>query len=204
MDANIAILPGDGVGVEVIAEARKTLNAVATRFGHTFAQSEALVGGAAIAETGEPLPEATLTLCIESDAVLFGAVGDPRYDDPEAEVRPEQAIMLLRKHMGLFANLRPVWVHPALTKISPLRPELVQGADLVVVRELWRGDNRVGAVGPLVGDRHDFVVLPCRVGKRVCEKEKLRLEQAGREAWFGRIKAHFDRAGVRLRKEIEP
>jgi 3-isopropylmalate dehydrogenase len=98
-----------------------------------------LVGGAAMDATGEPLPESTLALCKASDAVLFGAVGDPKYDDPQAKARPEQALLAIRKALGLFANLRPVWVHPALAESTPLRPELVRGVDLIVVRELTGG-----------------------------------------------------------------
>jgi 3-isopropylmalate dehydrogenase len=109
---------------------------VGERFGHRFKTEPALVGGVAMDATGEPLPAATLALCQTSDAVLFGAVGDPRYDDPRAKARPEQALLGLRKGLGLFANLRPVSVHPALVSASPLRPELVQGVDLIVVREL--------------------------------------------------------------------
>jgi 3-isopropylmalate dehydrogenase len=139
MAARIVTLPGDGIGAEVIAEAEKVLEAVDERFGHTFAMEHAPVGGVAIDATGDPLPEATLALCKDADAVLFGAVGDPKYDAPQARVRPEQALLKLRKSLGLFANLRPVWVHPALADASPLRPELVQGVDLIVVRELTGG-----------------------------------------------------------------
>jgi 3-isopropylmalate dehydrogenase len=135
----IAILPGDGIGPEVIAEAEKVLTVVSERYGHDFSTDHGLVGAAAMDKTGTPLPEATLALCTSADAVLFGAVGDPRYDDPQAAVRPEQALLGLRKKLGLFANLRPVWVHPALSNASPLRPELVSGVDLVIVRELTSG-----------------------------------------------------------------
>ena len=135
----IAVLLGDGIGAEVIAEAEKVLRAVGQRFRHQFVMEQGLVGGAAMDVTGQPLPEATLALCTSAHAVLFGAVGDPKYDDPQAKVRPEQALLGLRKALGLFANLRPVWVHPALTAASPLRPELVQGTDLIVVRELTGG-----------------------------------------------------------------
>jgi 3-isopropylmalate dehydrogenase len=135
----LTVLPGDGIGAEVTAEAEKVLRAVGERFGRTFAMQHGLVGGAAMDATGVPLPEATLGLCKACDAVLFGAVGDPKYDDPQAKVRPEQALLGLRKRLGLFANLRPVWVHPALADASPLRPELVQGVDLIVVRELTGG-----------------------------------------------------------------
>lgn len=135
----IAVLEGDGIGPEVIAEAEKVLQAVGARFGHRLEFERGLVGGAAMDATGEPLPEETMALCRGSDAVLFGAVGDPKYDDPTAAVRPEQALLGVRKGLGLFANLRPVWVHPALAGVSPLRPELVRGVDLVVVRELTGG-----------------------------------------------------------------
>jgi 3-isopropylmalate dehydrogenase len=135
----IAVLPGDGIGVEVIVEAEKALRAVGERFGHRLTLERGLVGGAAMDATGEPLPEVTLALCRSADAVLFGAVGDPKYDDPHAKVRPEQALLGLRQHLGLFANLRPVGVHPALAGASPLRPRLLQGVDLVVVRELTGG-----------------------------------------------------------------
>jgi len=135
----MAVLPGDGIGVEVIAEAEKALRVVGQQFGHRFVIEHGLVGGAAMDVTGEPLPDETLALCRASDAVLFGAVGAPKYDDPQARVRPEQALLGLRKGLGLFANLRPVWVHPALVDASPLRPELVRSVNLVVVRELTGG-----------------------------------------------------------------
>jgi 3-isopropylmalate dehydrogenase len=140
----IAVLPGDGIGAEVVAEAEKVLQAVGERFGHCFQTEEGLVGGAAMDATPpgarpEPLPEATLALCEAADGILFGAVGHPRYDDPQAQARPEQALLGLRKALKLFANLRPVWVHPALAGASPLRADLVEGVDLVVVRELTGG-----------------------------------------------------------------
>jgi len=135
----LTILPGDGIGAEVTTEAEKVLAAVGERFGQRFVMQHGLVGGAAMDATGDPLPDATLGLCKACDAVLFGAVGDPKYDDPQARVRPEQALLGLRKSLGLFANLRPVWVHPALADASPLRPERVRGVDLIVVRELTGG-----------------------------------------------------------------
>lgn len=135
----IAVLPGDGIGPEVVAEAEKVLQAVGERYGHQFVLEHGLVGGAAMDAVGVPLPEATITLCRASDAVLFGAVGDPKYDDPAAKLRPEQALLGLRKGLELFANLRPVRVHPALADTSPVRTDLVRGVDLVVVRELTGG-----------------------------------------------------------------
>jgi 3-isopropylmalate dehydrogenase len=137
--SRIAVLPGDGIGREVTAEAVKILQAVGARYHHRFILDEGLVGGAAMDVTGEPLPAATLALCRSSAAVLLGAVGDPRYDDPQARVRPEQALLGLRRALNLFANLRPVWAHPALVAASPLRPALVAGVDLIVVRELTGG-----------------------------------------------------------------
>ncbi len=139
MQAVIAVLPGDGIGPEVVAEGVKVLQAVATRFGHTFTLREGLIGGCAIDATGEPLPAETVALCRASDAILLGAVGGPKWDDPQARVRPEQGLLGIRKALGLFANLRPVTVHPRLIGASPLRPERLQGVDLIVVRELTGG-----------------------------------------------------------------
>ena len=114
MHALIAVLAGDGIGVEVTAEAVRALEAIAARFGHTFAFEPALLGGAAIDATGEPLPAATLEICRRADAVLLGAVGGPKWSAPDAKVRPEQGLLALRKALGLFANLRPVVPHPAV------------------------------------------------------------------------------------------
>jgi 3-isopropylmalate dehydrogenase len=139
VQVKIAVLPGDGIGPEVIAEAVKVLKSVAQTYGHEFAFREGLVGGAAIDAVGNPLPAETLQLCQESDAVLFGAVGGPKWDDPLAAVRPEQGILGLRKGLELFANLRPVKVYPELIEASPLKAEIITGVDLVVVRELTGG-----------------------------------------------------------------
>ena len=139
MDATIAVLAGDGIGAEVAAEGVRALRAVAERWGHRFDFREALVGGCAIDAAGTPLPDDTLALCRGADAVLLGAVGGPKWDDPHAKVRPEQGLLGLRRALGLFANLRPVAVREALMGASPLRPELLRGVDLLVVRELTGG-----------------------------------------------------------------
>ena len=139
MQARIAVLPGDGIGVDVIAEAVKVLRALGQSKGHTFVFTSGLIGGAAIDAVGTALPEETLALCRASDAVLYGAVGGPRWDDPTAKVRPEQGLLALRKGLGLYANLRPVALNPALVDASPLKAEVLAGTDLVVVRELTGG-----------------------------------------------------------------
>jgi 3-isopropylmalate dehydrogenase len=139
VDASITVLPGDGIGPEVTAEALKALEAVGTAFGHAFETRRALIGGAAIDTSGQPLPDETVRACCESDAVLLGAVGGPKWDDPNAKVRPEQGLLGIRKVLGLFANLRPVTIHPRLIDASPLRPERLVGVDLLVVRELTGG-----------------------------------------------------------------
>lgn len=135
----IAILPGDGIGPEVTAEAEKVLHAVADRFGHKIVTEHGLIGGVAMDRGDGPLPEATLALCRDSDAVLLGAVGDPKYDDPLADKHPEHGVLGLRKGLGLFANLRPAKVYPPLVDASPVRPELVRDVDLIVVRESTGG-----------------------------------------------------------------
>jgi 3-isopropylmalate dehydrogenase len=138
MRALIALLPGDGVGPEVVAQGSRVLAAVARRFGHQFDTREAPIGGIAIDGSGIPLPPATLDLCQTADAILLGAVGGPRWD-PSSPVRPEQGLLELRKSLGLFANLRPAAPHPRLALASPLKPEVIRGVDLVFVRELTGG-----------------------------------------------------------------
>ena len=139
MDALITLLPGDGIGPEVIASAKRVLDQVAAQSGHKFKFTEQLFGGAAIDATGQPLPDDTYTSCINSDAVLLGAVGGPKWSDPNATVRPEQGLLKIRADLGVFANLRPVKVIPELAKASPLKDELLSGVDMVVVRELTGG-----------------------------------------------------------------
>ena len=139
MQANIVTIPGDGIGVEVVAEGVKVLKAMAAKYGHTFTFENHLIGGCAIDATGEPLPASTLDACKRADAVLMGAVGGPKWSDPAAKVRPEQGLLAIRKGLGLYANLRPVQIFPQLQDASPLRPERLEGVDLVVVRELTGG-----------------------------------------------------------------
>jgi len=139
MQFNITVLPGDGVGPEVTAEAIKVLQAVGKKFGHSFKLHYGLVGGAAIDEEGTTLSEDTLKMCQNSDAVLLGAVGGPKWDDPQAKVRPEDGLLALRKGLGLFANLRPVKVSPVLVDSTNLKPEVIRGVDFIFVRELTGG-----------------------------------------------------------------
>lgn len=140
MKLNIAVLSGDGIGPEVTAQALKVTQAIAKKFGHELTYTEALVGATAIDQTGEPYPAATHDICMQSDAVLFGAIGDPKYDnDPTAKVRPEQGLLKMRKDLGLYANIRPTSVFPSLIDKSPLKRELVENADFVCIRELTGG-----------------------------------------------------------------
>lgn len=140
MKKKIAVLNGDGIGPEVTKQSIRVLNAVAERFGHTFIFHEGLIGADAIDKTGSPLPSETIDLCLDSDAVLFGAVGDPKFDnDPNAKVRPEQGILGIRKSLQLFANIRPVTTYPTLQHLCPLKPKNVEGADFIIFRELTGG-----------------------------------------------------------------
>ncbi|HRF38616.1 MAG TPA: 3-isopropylmalate dehydrogenase [Saprospiraceae bacterium] len=140
MNKHIALLPGDGIGPEVTQQAVKVLDTIALRFGHQFTYTSADVGAIAIERHGDPLPDATLETCLAADAILFGAIGHPRYDnDPTAKIRPEQGLLRLRKSLGLFANIRPVSVYPTLAHLSPLKTEKVTGVDFVIFRELTGG-----------------------------------------------------------------
>jgi 3-isopropylmalate dehydrogenase len=139
MESNIVLLPGDGIGPEVVGSAVQVLNKIAERKGHQFNFSEHLMGGCSIDRYGTALTDDTLAACQKAQAVLLGAVGGPKWDDPNAKVRPEQGLLGLRKGLGVFANLRPVKVHPKLTNASPLRPEKLVGVDMIVLRELTGG-----------------------------------------------------------------
>jgi 3-isopropylmalate dehydrogenase len=139
MEFNVAVLAGDGVGPEVIAEAIKILQAAGEKFGHSFHLHQGLAGGIAIDTSGTALSEETLDMCKECDAVLLGAVGGPKWDDPKAKVRPEDGLLALRKELGLFANLRPVKVLPMLVNSTSLKPEVIEKVNLIFVRELTGG-----------------------------------------------------------------
>ena len=139
MEARIVLLPGDGIGPEVVQAARLVLETAGEKFGHTLLMQTFDIGGCAIDRHGDPLPESTLQACREADAVLLGAVGGPKWDDPAASVRPEQGLLKIRKELDLFANLRPLKPHPALVEASPLKAERLAGVDLLVVRELTSG-----------------------------------------------------------------
>jgi len=161
MNLNIALLPGDGIGPEVLQQAVASLEAIEEIFGHSFNFKEAPVGATAIETHGTPLPNHTLTLCKNSDAVLFGAIGDPKYDNnPEAKVRPEQGLLALRKELALFANIRPVKVFPSLLKQSPLKEERIAGTDFTIYRELtggiYFGEKKVNENGTVASDLCEY------------------------------------------------
>jgi 3-isopropylmalate dehydrogenase len=165
--AKIVLLPGDGVGPEVVSQARAVLEAVARRGGHELAFETCLMGGIAIDETGEALPAATLTACQGADAVLLGAVGGPKWDNPSAKTRPEMGLLGIRRGLGLYANLRPVRGYRELLASSPLKPHLVEGVDLLVVRELtgglyfgekYRKETPKGVLAVDTLEYHDFEI----------------------------------------------
>jgi 3-isopropylmalate dehydrogenase len=139
MEFNITLLPGDGIGPEVVSEAVRVLDVIGRKCNHTFHYQERLMGGCSIDTYGTSLTEETLADCQSADAILFGAVGGPKWDDPNAKDRPERGLLKLRKGLGLFANLRPIKVHPVLVEASPLKPERLKGVDILVLRELTGG-----------------------------------------------------------------
>ena len=140
MKKNIAVIEGDGIGPEVTRQSVRVLNAIAQAFGHEFNYSWCLMGADAIEKTGNPLPDETIAICLNSDAILFGAIGDPKYDnDPTAKVRPEQGLLKLRKSLKLFANIRPVSTYASLQHLSPLKSKNIEGVDFVIFRELTGG-----------------------------------------------------------------
>jgi len=139
VDAHIVLLPGDGIGPEIIEQAERVLEAIAEKFGHTFHLQSELIGGIAIDETGDALPDATVEACRASAAILLGAVGGPKWDDPTAAVRPEQGLLKIRKELELFANLRPIKPNRHLLDASPLRRDIIEGTDILFIRELTGG-----------------------------------------------------------------
>ena len=139
MKANIVLLPGDGIGPEITQQAARVLEKIASKFGHEFQYSSHLIGGIAIDETGEPLPEQTVDACKAADAILLGAVGGPKWDDPSAKTRPEVGLLQIRKELGLFANLRPIRLFDQLVDASPLKREIIEGTDILFLRELTGG-----------------------------------------------------------------
>ena len=163
MKFNIAIIPGDGIGPEVTRQAQKALDAVADEYGHTFTYTTALMGACAIDKTGNPLPEETIDICEKSDAILFGAIGHPKYDnDPSAKVRPEQGLLRLRKSLGLFCNVRPVKAYEQLIENSPLKQEIISGADMTIYRELtggiYFGEKHLSEDGQVASDGCSYSV----------------------------------------------
>jgi len=174
----IAVLPGDGIGPEITRQAQKVLDAVGAKFGHSFEYTEALTGGAAIDATGTPLPEETLALCKSTDAVLLGAIGGPKWDttDPKG-VRPEQGLLGLRKELGVYANLRPVQIFDALIDGSTIKPEVIRGVDILIVRELTGGiyfgkRDRVGDMAYDTEEYHAYEVE--RIVRKACELARAR------------------------------
>jgi 3-isopropylmalate dehydrogenase len=189
MSAKILMLPGDGIGIEVTAEAEKLIKALAELYGMEIELETALIGGAAIDATGEPLPEDTLKLCEECDAVVLGAVGGPKWSDPRAEKRPEQGLLDLRKKLKLFANLRPVRLHPSLAHISPLKPEHIANVDMMVVRELTGGSYFGNKQ-----DGDDFASDECAYSREEIERVVSMAAEMARQR-YGRL-TMIDKANV--------
>lgn len=166
MKASIVLLPGDGIGPEIVAQARRVLESVAQASGHEFEFSSHLIGGIAIDQTGDPLPAATVDACRDSQAILLGAVGGPKWDDPSAKTRPEVGLLKIRKELGLFANLRPIKLFDDLVDASPLRRDIIEGTDILFFRELtggiYFGDSGRSGSG---GDESAFQSMVYSVGE---------------------------------------
>ena len=192
----IAVLPGDGIGPDITEQAQKVLDAVGVKFGHSFSYEEAPVGGAAIDATGNPLPDETLAMCKDSDAVLLGAIGGPKWDttDPDG-VRPEQGLLALRKGLELYANLRPVKIFDALIDSSTVKPEVIRGVDIMIVRELTGGIyfGKRGREGDMAYDTKEYhayeveriVRMACELARKrntsnVCSVDKANVLEASR------------------------
>lgn len=181
MHKTIAVLPGDGIGPEVIREARKVLDAITEKYGHQFQYKTADVGATAIDKTGDPLPDSTLEVCKSSDALLFGAIGDPKYDNnPNARVRPEQGLLKLRKELNLFANLRPILAFDAILHLSPLKESRIKGSDFVIYRELTGGiyfgdkkeDSGDGIASDLMIYRREEITRIARLAFEAAKKRR--------------------------------
>ena len=189
MSAKIIVLPGDGIGPEVTDEAEKMMAEIAADYGLELDLQTELIGGAAMDATGEPLPEKTLQACRGADAVVLGAVGGPKWSDPNASKRPEQGLLAIRRELGLFANLRPVRAHPKLADASPLKPEYLEGVDMMVVRELTGGSY--------FGDKQegdDFASDLCSYSREEVERVVMRAGEIAR-ARSGKL-TMIDKANV--------
>ena len=163
MKKKIAVILGDGIGPEVTEQSIKVLNIIAKQFKHEFSYEHALMGAIAIDKTGNPLPDETIKICLASDAILFGAIGDPKYDnDPTAKVRPEQGLLKLRKELQLFANIRPVKTYETLQHLTPLKPRILENVDFIIFRELtggiYFGEKTVSADGTVATDNCSYSV----------------------------------------------
>jgi len=181
MQKNIAVLAGDGIGPEIMEQALKVVKKIEQHYGYRFTYTQALAGATAIEHTGNPYPDETHDICMQSDAVLFGAIGDPRYDnDPKASVRPEQGLLAMRQKLGLYANIRPITTFKSLAHKSPLKAELVEGADFVIIRELvggiyfgeprGRSENRMTAFDTCIYTRAEVE----RIGRLAFDYARLR------------------------------
>jgi 3-isopropylmalate dehydrogenase len=186
MKFNIVVLPGDGIGPEIIAESVKVMDVVGKKFGHEFSCDYALIGGVAIDAEGTALSQATIEKCKKCDAVLLGAVGDPRFDDPQAPIHPEDGLLAIRKELGLFANLRPVHAYPSLFNHTNFKPEVLKGVDFVFVRELtgglyfgqpkkrWQETDGRWAVDSMLYSEHEIARI-VRVGFEIARTRKKKL-----------------------------
>lgn len=197
MKLNIALLAGDGIGPEVINQAVKVCNSIAKKYSHDINWKPALTGAAAIDAVGEPYPDSTHEVCANADAVLFGAIGHPRFDnDPSAKVRPEQGLLKMRQKLGLFANVRPTFTFPSLIDKSPLKRERIEGTDLIILRELTGGvyfgergrkDNNDTAYDTMTYERHEITRLAekgfkmaMKRSKRLCCVDKANVLESSR------------------------
>ncbi len=167
LKANIVLLPGDGIGPEVVSQATRVLESIAKSHAHDFQFSTKKIGGIAIDETGDPLPQETIDACLKCDAILLGAVGGPKWDDPNAKTRPEAGLLKIRKELGLFANLRPIITFLELLDASPLKREIIDGTDILFFREL----TGVSISGPQE-PKHCLMVNNARIARQSIQRPK--------------------------------